>query len=176
MLSHCKYVLSYHLLKWFSDYLPDRFQRVIINGQCSDWLEVTAGVPQGSVLAPYLFLVFINDITSAIKYCNIRLFVYDACLFLKVINPEIGTTCIHKDLLNIENWANQWFIKFSPSTTEFSVISLTQNSRNNYKKLVIYNTPIANVSSHKHVGLWITHNVKWDHHINNSDYLDYLNH
>ena len=135
---------------------------------CSDWLKVTAGVPQGSVLGPLLLLVFINDMTSVIKYCNIRLFADDTCLLLKVINPEIATTCMDKDSLNIENWANQSLIKFSPSNTESYILSLKQNSQNNYKKHVFYNTPIANISSHKHVWQCITHNLKWDHHINNS--------
>ena len=129
-------------------------------------LKVTAGVPQGSVLGPLLFLVFINDITSVVNHCDIRLFADDTCLFVKTSNPEIATNFLNNDLANIENWANQWLIKFSPSKTESSVISLKQNTQTRHKRLIFHNTPIANVSSHKHVGLWITHNLKWDHHIN----------
>ena len=154
------------MLKWFSDYLSNRFQRVVINGQCSDWVKVTAGVPQGSVLGPLLFLVFINDITSVVNQCDIRLFADDFCLFIKTSIPEIATNYINNNFANIENWANQWLIKFSPSKTDSSVISLKQNTQTRHKRLIFYNTPIANVSSHKHVGLWITHNLKWDHHIN----------
>ena len=153
-----------NLLKWFSDYLSNHVERVI-NGQCSDWVKVTAGVPQGSVLGPLLFLVFINDITSVVNHCDIRLFADDACPFVKTSNPEIATNFINKDLANIENWANQWFIKFSPSKTESSVISLQQNTQTRHKRLIFYTTPIADVSYHKHVGLWITHNLKWDHNI-----------
>ena len=146
-----KFGIGGKLLKWFSDYLSNRYQRVIINGQCSDWLKVTAGVPQGSVLDPLLFLVFINDITSVVKYCDIRLFADDTCLFLKVINPAIATTCINKDLLNIEKWANQWLIKFSPSKTESSVISLKQNSRNNYKNSSSTTLPLL---MYPHTNMW----------------------
>ena len=153
-----KFGIGGNFLKWFSDYLSNRFQRVVINGQCSDWVKVTTGVPQGSVLGPLLFLVFINDITSVVNHCDIRLFADDTCLFVKTSNPEIATNFLNNDLANIENWANQWLIKFSPS--------LKQNTQTRHKRLIFYNTPIANVSSHKHVGLWITHNLKWDHHSN----------
>ena len=56
------------------------------------WLKATAGVPHGSALGPLLFLVFGNDIISVIKYCNIRLFAYETCLFQKVRNPEKAST------------------------------------------------------------------------------------
>ena len=61
-----------NLLNWFMSYLSNRSQRVIINGQYSDWELLKAGVPQGSVLGPLLFLIYINDITSSIKHTNIR--------------------------------------------------------------------------------------------------------
>ena len=70
------------LLNWFSKYLHDRQQRVIINGQCSDWGHISAGVPQGSVLGPLLFLVYINDLSKIIQSSQIRMFADDTCLFV----------------------------------------------------------------------------------------------
>ena len=70
------------LLDWFVDYLNDRMQRVVINGQFSDWGEIKAGVPQGSVLGPLLFLLYINDIVHTVTHCKIRLFADDTCLFI----------------------------------------------------------------------------------------------
>ena len=69
--------ISGHLLKWFEHYLSDRQQRVVINGKTSSYLN--AGVPQGSILGPLLFLVYINDIVSELN-CNIRLFADDTSL------------------------------------------------------------------------------------------------
>ena len=68
------------LLAWLVDYLRDRYQRVVLNGQLSTWMMIMAGVPQGSVLGPLLFLIYINDITHVIRHCQIRLFADDTSL------------------------------------------------------------------------------------------------
>ena len=68
-----------HLLNWLANYFTDRKQRVVIRGQSSDWVDMKAGVPQGSGLGPMLFLVYINDLAEVVK-CNLTLFADDACL------------------------------------------------------------------------------------------------
>ena len=75
------------LLKWFLDYLHNRLQRVVIRGQSSEWGEIKAGVPQGSVLGPLLFLIYINDIVNGVN-SSIRLFADDTTLYLSVNDDE----------------------------------------------------------------------------------------
>ena len=79
--------ISGHLHKWFESYVCQRQQRVINEGFKSTWMTTTAGTPQGSVLGPYLFLLYINDIVEKIK-TNIRLFADDTSLFIVIENQE----------------------------------------------------------------------------------------
>ena len=78
---------SDNVLKWFASYLSGRRQRVVLNGKASDWTQVLAGVPQGSILGPLLFLLYINDIVKHIC-CSIRLFSDDTSLYIIVECPN----------------------------------------------------------------------------------------
>ena len=85
------------LLIWFRSYLTDRRQRVVIPGAESAWKFIRAGVPQGSILGPLLFLLFINDIVTDIG-SNIRLFADDTSLFIFVENLDTAAELINLDL------------------------------------------------------------------------------
>ena len=64
-------------LKWFSDYLVMRRQRVVVDGVFSDWSAVTKGVPQGSILSPLMFIIFVNDMPDVVKYCTVNQYADD---------------------------------------------------------------------------------------------------
>ena len=152
------------LLWWFEDYLKDRVQCVIINGQLLSWKLITAGVPQGSVLGPLLFLVFINDITNVVNHCNLRLFADYTCLFIEVDNREQAAIKLNEDLNNIQKWSLDWLVTFNPSKTESMVIGLKRN-KETYPRLFLHNTPIVEVPNHKHIGLCLENNLSWHVHI-----------
>ena len=84
------------LLSWFRDYLCDRYQRVVLEGEQSTWGRINAGVPQGSVLGPLLFLVYINDITHVVN-SNIRLFADDTTIFIEVNDPDEAAESLNND-------------------------------------------------------------------------------
>ena len=111
------------LIEWFKDYLNDRYQRVVINGQASTLRLIPAGVPQGSVLGPLLFLLYINDIVFAVQNCQIRMFADDTCLFMEVDNRDECTEMINEDLQLISDWANKWLVTFSTAKTKSLLIS-----------------------------------------------------
>ena len=73
----------------------------------SDWQSIFAGVPQGSILGPLLFLVYINDIIAVLNYCNICLFADETCLFVSTNNHTEVPMFINQDLNLIEEWARQ---------------------------------------------------------------------
>lgn len=149
------------LLAWFQDYLTNRLQRVIIRGQNSEWGEIKAGVPQGSVLGPLLFLIYINDLVDGIQ-SNIRLFADDTTIFITVDDPETAATQLNNDMINIKSWADQWLVNFSPSKTKSMIIS---NRQLDHPPLYFDGSILENVTSHKHLGLTLTCDLSWSQHI-----------
>jgi hypothetical protein len=98
---------------WIKQWLTGRKQRVVLNGKCSSWADVLSGVPQGSVLGPILFLIFINDVDSAVEFINIlRKFADDTKLGQPASTPE------ERELLqrapdNLCEWAKKWGMEFN---------------------------------------------------------------
>ena len=95
--------ISENIIGWFKDYLSNRQQRVCIKGVASLWKFITAGVPQGSILGPTLFLIYINDIVKDLR-CNIRLFADDTSLYVIVENPVTAALQLNTDLSLIYKW------------------------------------------------------------------------
>ena len=101
------YGIDGNLLKLLINYLKDRKQKVVLNGKTSSWKNILSGVPQGSVLGPILFLIYINDLPDGIKsICKI--FADDRSLFSKVNDKNYSTVELNNDLKIISNWAIQW--------------------------------------------------------------------
>ena len=98
-LRSCKY-----FPRWFTDYLDKRKQRVVLPGTASSWTSIKAGVPQGSILGPLLFLVYINDIIEYI-HSSIRLFADDTSLYIIVDDPIDSANKLNNDLQTINLWA-----------------------------------------------------------------------
>ena len=151
------------LLNWFIDYLKNRKQRVVLDGQFSEWKEVKAGVPQGSILGPLLFLIFINDIVELIN-TNIRLFADDTSLYLIVSNPNNDAAQLNLDLQTIATWAKQWLVDFNPNKTETMIIS-RKTIKPIHPPLIMNNIILNQVTSHKHLGIYLSNDGTWHVHI-----------
>ena len=152
-----------HLLTWFRSYLSDRRQRVVLPGVESAWNFIRAGVPQGSILGPLLFLLFINDIVTDIG-SNIRLFADDTSLFIIVENPDMAAELLNMDLEKIMEWAKRWLVTFNPTKTESLLISRKINQPV-HPPLFMDNQIIEEVSSHKHLGIFLSNDCSWHKHI-----------
>ena len=148
---------------WFADYLLDRKQRVVLPGAVSDWTYIRAGVPQGSILGPLLFLLYINDIVNDIG-SSIRLFADDTSLFIIVDDPVTAAGCINADLGKISAWASTWLVTFNPSKTETLLVSRKLN-RPLHPPIYMQNQQISEVDSHKHLGLYFSNDCTWHQHI-----------
>lgn len=152
------------LITWFKNYLTDRYQRVVIRGQSSEAGVIKAGVPQGSVLGPLLFLVYINDLPSGIR-SNIKLFADDATIYLEFKDANQAAEVLNEDLSYIQAWADQWLVKFSPTKTKSMTISFKRD--NTVPPLTLNNVVLDNVEHHKHLGITISKNLSWSLHVRN---------
>ena len=150
-----------NLHRWFTSYLSNREQCVVLKGKSSDFKHITAGVPQGSVLGPLLFLIYINDITLDINSI-IKLFADDTSLSLSLRNPDDRANTLNQDLEKINIWAKKWKIKFNAEKTE-----LLNFKRDNLQTptLTFDDIDLTDIDTHKHLGLIIQNNCKWDSHI-----------
>ena len=95
------------------DYLTLRKQLVAINGEFSEWGDIEAGVPQGSILGPLLFFACVNDIVNCVNF-GITIFADDTILHLEFDNPLLATDILNEKLSNISSWAHRWLVTFSP--------------------------------------------------------------
>ena len=97
--------VSGKLLSLIQSFLKDRKQRTVLHGKCSNWGDISAGVPQGSILGPLFFLVYINDLTADLK-CNVKLFADDTSLFTVVREANEAASDMNHDLQLISQWAH----------------------------------------------------------------------
>ena len=98
--------VSTSIVNWVKSYLTQRQQCVILNGCCSGWREIQAGVPQGSILGPLLFLVYINDLPEYIL-SKIFLFADDTSLMTVAEDPMDAALTLRCDLSTLSLWSNQ---------------------------------------------------------------------
>ena len=157
-----KYGFSGDLLLWLTSYLNSRRQKVFVNGVLSNEHNTNAGVPQGSVLGPLLFLIYINDIADGLVG-KVRLYADDTSLSYSSSNLAEIEMILNNDLKKLKEWADKWRILFNPLKTEFMLIS---NIFQDYDLRLLYeNAPLINVDSHKHLGIHLSSNNKWTKHI-----------
>ena len=154
------------LLSLLKEFLSDRLQRVTLNGQCSSWRQILAGVPQGSILGPLLFLIFINDLPDNLE-STVKIFADDTSLFSATSDPQTCANNLTRDLRRISSWADQWKMSFNPDPSKQAVgLHFT-------RKINVTNIPTAsfngaNVSEqdcHKHLGLILDKKLNFDHHL-----------
>ena len=152
------------ILRWIQTWLTSRTQKVVVDGECSCSAPVRSGVPQGTVLGPLMFLIYINDIANNLDTCTkIRLFA-DDCLLYRSIISDSDTTTLQKDLNSLFEWSSKWQMSFN--TRKCNTLRVTT------KEIPIVHTysmgtdELETVSHHPYLGVELSSNLKWTHHIN----------
>ena len=159
--------VSGNMLKLFQNYLSNRKQRVVLNGSCSDYSSIESGVPQGSVLGPLLFLVYINDLERNIK-SNVKFFADDTMLFSIVKDPKISANDLNHDLDVIRQWANQWKLEFNPDPNKQAteVLFSSKISNPSHPQIMFNGTVVSKMNEHKHLGLLLDSSLSFKKHLN----------
>ena len=155
--------ISGNLLKLLRNFLS---YRIVLNGQHSSWDNVNAGVPQGSILGPLLFLIYINDLSNNLS-SNCKLFADDTSLFSVVNNIHTSATTLSEDLKAITKWAFQWKIIFNPDLSKKAqeVIFSRKIKKLLHPTLFFNNIPLNNSLFQKHLGLSLDIKLNFSEHI-----------
>ena len=151
--------------EWISSFLSNRMQQVTLDGEVSSPLPVVSGVPQGSVLGPLLFLIFINDLPS-VANSKTRLFADDCILYRSIRNRQDCIT-LQNDLNNLAEWEKSWGMQFHPE--KCNSLSVTRSHSPIKHDYILKGHKLESVETAKylHVGVTLSNNMKWDTHINN---------
>ena len=149
------------LLKWLESFLTNRSQHVILNNRTSHETSVLSGIPQGTVLAPLLFLLYVNDLPQCIRN-KIKLYADDVLLY-SVTHSEADCVRLQEDLKLLHQWSILWQMEFNPSKCEF--LQMT-NKRNPIKyQYSISDAVIQQVTHAKYLGVTIDEKLSWNEHI-----------
>ena len=149
-----QYGISGELITLIKDFLSCRKQRVVLNGQHSSWADVKAGVPQGLILGPLLFLIYINDLPNGLN-SNVKLLADDTSLFSVVHNITDSANLLNSDLSKINEWALQWKMSFNPDPIKQAqeIIFSRKTSKRNHPGLTFNNNIVNLTTNHKHLGM-----------------------
>ena len=161
--------ISRDLFNLLENYLSVRLQRVVLNGQTSSWRPVLAGVPQGSILGPHLFLVYINDLPNELK-SNTKLFADDTSLFTIVKDKQESADVLNNDLSLISKWAFNWKMLFNPDTDKPAqeVLFSRKKKTQNHPNISLNNIQVERVSHQKHLDIKLDEKLNFKEHIDST--------
>ena len=161
--------ISGEVCKLLENYLSGRYQRVVLNGQTSSWRPVLAGVPQGSILGPLLFLIYINDLPNDLK-SNAKLSADDTSLFTIVKDKKESANILNNDLLLISRWAYNWKMLFNPDPAKPAQEVLFSRKKQNqiHPTISLNNIQVEKVPYQKHLGLILDQKLNFKQHIDSA--------
>lgn len=155
--------INNQLHRWIEQWLTTRTQRVVLDGEASNMAHVKSGVPQGTVLGPLMFLIFVNDINKDIQ-SNIRLFADDCLMYHSIKNPH-HSTILQNDLNTLTKWADTWQMEFNISKCH--IMHMHNKKSPIIQQYTMHGKPINTTKHHPYLGIELSSDLSWDNHINN---------
>ena len=157
------YGIRGNLHSWISDFLHERTQQVVLENGKSNIAPVQSGVPQGSVLGPTLFLLYINDLPNyLVNNSSARLFA-DDCVLYRRINNNRDAELLQEDLEALQTWERDWLMEFHPQKCQ--VLHITNKRQPVKQSYTIHGHVLEEVESAKYLGVNIHHKLSWNTHI-----------
>ena len=151
---------------WFKSCLSNRSQYVSINGYDSRLAAIICGVPQGSVLGPLLFLLYINDLNQAIKFCKVQHFADDTNLLCLGNSIKKLNKLVNADLKRLVNWLNANKISLNAKKTGMVIFKSKQKKFEGDLKIKLSGKRLYPTESVKYLGVKIDTNLSWQYHVN----------
>lgn len=160
------YKIEGKVIDWIESFLKDRTQRVVVNGEQSEWSNVASGIPQGSVLGPVLFLIYINDLPDTVNNI-VKLFADDTKIFGKS-NSEEDVISLQNDLDKLCDWSRTWQLEFNSSKCKVMHLGNQQEHAKYFMQDGQDRKEITEVCEEKDLGVLIDNKLKFSQHIHAS--------
>ena len=155
-------------LEWFSSYLNDRSQIVTFQNMQSLPCNILSGVPQGSILGPLLFVLFINDLPAAVQQCNVLMYADDTVLFFADRDSGVIQNVLTTELENLRAWLMENKLSLNREKTETVLFGTNANlSKVTNYELSIDGFPLKRVTDYCYLGITLKANLSWHSHVDN---------
>ena len=126
------YGIGENYIQWIGLFLLNRKQKVSVNGESSEWKSVTSGIPQGSVLGPVLFVLYINDLPDAMEFASKPYLYADDTKIFKEIYKTRDCEDLPKDMHLMHAWSEKWMLKFQPDKCKTMRIGRSKVKKHEY--------------------------------------------
>ena len=154
------------LLTWISAFLFGRTQSVVVDNTNSTYINVVSGVPQGSVLGPLLFILFINDIDQVCHFnTKLKLFADDVKMYSVIEKNNSCSSTLQQSISNICRWAELWQFGINPNKTTVNILCNYSASCSRFYS--INNVPLPNCNNMLDLGITVDSNLTFKDHVNN---------
>ena len=152
-------------INWFQSYLANRKQYVEVNGASSDVLDVMCGVPQGSVLGPLLFLIFINDLPAVCKKLKFYLFADDTNVYFESDSLDLLEKTMNKELKKVDKWLITNRLALNVDKSHFALFHSSSNIPHRKIRIKIRNKRITEENDVKFLGVLLDSTLSWKPHV-----------
>ena len=148
-------------MRWLENFLAGRKQKVMLNGVSSQWEDVKSRTPQGSVLGPLLFLIFINDLPEAVQ-STMYLFADDSKIW-RTIKDKEDSEILQQDLNNMHEWSKKWLMQYHPD--KLKGLCLNNRETASEQEYTVGGVKVKKVTAEKDLGVTVDSDLKFKEHI-----------